>query len=140
MNATAEERKLKALNLIKRLGIYEPYVERFEKDNQVFCFADGVGFRIDDVPELKAKIHEIEEEKGCTVYAVTHEFTYFGECYDFLIVGKYTEDWSELLLCGGDNTFRAFAYVWNVSDDKCSEMGYIALQSLAGGIKRIGVE
>lgn len=139
MNATAQERKVKALEYLKQLGIYTPFVEGFEKQNQVYCFVDYIGFRIDDVPEIAAKIHEIEEEYECTVYAVTHEFTYFGECYDFLIVSKYSEDWSETLHSIGD-AHRAFVYVWNVSDDKCSELGFIGLKSFGGGIKRIGVE
>ncbi len=139
MNATAHERKVKAIEYLKRLEILPPYVERFEKHNQVFCFVDFIGFQVDDVPEIKAKIREIEAEYNCTVYAVTHELTYFGECYDFLIVGKYSEDWSETLQSRGD-AHRAFAYVWNVSDDKCSELGFISVKSFGGGIKRIGVE
>jgi hypothetical protein len=34
--------------------------------------------------------------------------------------------------------FYAFAYVWNKSDDWCSEFGDIVVFSFGGGIKRIG--
>ena len=83
------------------------------------------------------KIKEIETQNNCTVYAVTHEFTSFGECYDFLIVTDYKEDW-EYLLTKAEQGFYATAYVWNKSDEYCSEFGDISVVSFGGGIKRIG--
>ena len=69
-------------------------------------------------------------------YAVTHEFTEFGECYDFLIVTDYTEEWDALVYSEG-NRHTAFAYVWNKDDDWCSEFGSVMVRSFGGGIKRI---
>ena len=65
--------------------------------------------------ELEAKIKEIEEKYGCTVYAVTHEHTVFGELYDFLIVPKYKEDW-KYLIHSNRNEHTVHAYVWNKTD------------------------
>ena len=33
-----EERKIKAIELLKKLDIYEPYIEGFEKENKVFKY------------------------------------------------------------------------------------------------------
>ena len=72
------------------------------------------------------------------VYAITHEFAEFGECWSFLMVSKYDEEWEYDFEQYG-NKFRAFAYVWNVdNDDMCSEAGDIVVQSFGGGIRRIG--
>ena len=137
--ATVQERKVKAVQLLKELSIFAPYIKEFEENNQVCVFEDFVGFGVDQVHEVEEKMREIEKEYNCTVYAITHEFSYFGECYNFLIVSGYPEDW-QYLMRGKDDIYVAFAYVWNKSDDRCSELGSIAVQSFSGGIRRIGIE
>lgn len=42
------------------------------------------GFWIDQEPELHEKMKAIEKEHKCKVYAVTHEYTEFGELYDLM--------------------------------------------------------
>ena len=137
MNTTIEERKIKALEIMKKLDIYKPYIKGFEKDNKVCYFERFAGFWAWQDADLIAKVKEIEEKYNCTVYAITHEFTEFGELYDFLIVTDYKEEWSDLVLkC--NNTYYSFVYVWNKSDEDMSEFGTVAIQSFGGGIRRIG--
>ena len=143
MNTTIEERKIKALDIMKKLDIYKPYIKGFEKENEVCYFERFAGFWAWQDEDLMAKVNEIESKYNCTVYAITHEFTEFGECYDFLLVTDYKEEWNNLLECycgyaDKNNTFYAFSYVWNKDDDYCSEFGTIAIQSFGGGIRRIG--
>lgn len=136
MNTTLEERKIKALEFMKKLDIYKPYIKGFKENDEV-CFFEGFGgFWAWQDEELQSKIKELEEKYNCTVYAVTHEYTDFGELYDFLIVTDYKEEWNDLLnnVQGG---YYAFAYVWNKTDDDLSEFGTISLQSFGGGIRRI---
>lgn len=137
MNTTAQERKTKAIELLKQLDIYEPYINGYEENDQVCFYENFAGFWVDQEPEIEAKMKEIEKEHNCTVYAITHEFTDFGECYDFLIVTDYPDEW-ETLVCSKKHDHYAFAYVWNKTDDWCSEFGTVAVQSFCGGIKRIG--
>lgn len=137
MNTTIESKKLKAMEYMKQLDIYKPYIEGFKKENDVCLFEQFGGYWAFQFPEVADKIKELEEKYNCTVYAVTHEFTEFGECYDFLIVTDYEEEWDYLLESNGNNHY-AFAYVWNKDDDWCSEFGTIAIKSFGGGIKRIG--
>ena len=97
MNITIEQKKQKALELMRKLDIYKPYIKGFEKDNEV-CFFEGFGgFWAYQEPELQEKIKTFEKEHDCLVYAVTHEYTEFGELYDFLVVTDYEEDWDTLL-------------------------------------------
>ena len=132
--------KQQAIKQMEVLDIYKPYIKAFKDKGVITLFEGYGGFYIeeDNEPELFAKIKEFEQEYDAVVYAVTHEFTNFGELYDFLYVSKYEEEWEMMFeeLQSG----YASAYVWNKSDEWCSEFGSIAVRSFGGGIKRIGQE
>lgn len=129
-------KKEKAIELMKQLNIYKPYIDGFRDEDKV-CFFEGFGgFWIDQEPEVYKKMQEIEQKYDCKVYAVTHELTAFGECWSFLIVTDYPEEWDTLVYSQG-NRHTAFAYVWNKDDEMCSEFGSVTVQSFGGGIKRI---
>ena len=136
MNTTKEQRKEVALKAMKQLDIYTPYIKGFTENDQVCFFENFGGYWVDQEPEIEAKMKEIEKEYNCTVYAITHEFTDFGELYDFLIVTNYPEEWEDSVYSVG-NKHTVFAYVWNKSDDMCSEFGSITVQSFGGGIRRV---
>ena len=139
MNTTKEQRKIKALDIMQKLDIYKPYIKGFETDNEVCYFERFAGFWAWQDEDLIAKVKEIEEKYNCTVYAITHEFTEFGELYDFLLVTDYPEEWEDLVYNGQTrNQHYAFTYCWNKDDDFCSEFGTIAIESFGGGIRRIG--
>lgn len=127
-----------ALSAMKTLDIYAPYIKKFEKDGTITLFERFGGYYIDEYnePELLKEIKKFEAEYGSIVYAVTHEMFWFGECYSFLIVSKYEEGWAMTLEEVKDG--YAFAYVWNKSDEMCSEFGTIAVKSFGGGIARVG--
>ena len=99
-----------AISAMKTLDIYKPYIKKFEKDGTVTLFERFGGYYIDEYqePELLKKIKEFEAETGSIVYAVTHEMFWFGECYTFLIVSKYEEEY-EMTLEGVKDGY-AFAY------------------------------
>ena len=128
-------KKEKAIEIMKKMDIYKPYIKGFRESDKV-CFFEGFGgFWIDQEPELHEKMKAIEEKHKCKVYAVTHEYTEFGELYDFLIVTDYPEEWDTLVYTEGSR-HTAFAYVWNKDDDWCSEFGSVTVQSFGGGIRR----
>ena len=127
--------KQQAIKQMEVLDIYKPYIKAFKDKGVITLFENYGGFYIEE-SELLTKIKEFEQEYDAVVYAVTHELTHFGELYDFLYVSKYEEEWEmamEELQLGYAN-----AYVWNKSDDWCSEFGSIAVRSFGGGIKRVG--
>lgn len=137
MNTTIEERKEKAIEIMKKLKIYKPYIDGFKEKNNVCFFEMFGGFWAYQEPELINKIKEIEKDYNCTIYAITHEYTDFGECYDFLMVTDYPDEWNYILESYG-NQHNVFAYVWNKTDEDCSELGTIVIESFGGGIRRIG--
>ena len=137
MNITREEKKIKAVELLKKLDIYRPYIKGLQKEDNVCFFENYGGYWAWQEPDLMKKVKEFEEEHNCLVYAITHEYTSIGEMYSFLIVTDYEEEWDTLLEKYG-NQYYAFAYVLNKDDNDCSEFGTVALSSFGGGIRRIG--
>lgn len=125
-----------AISAMKSLNIYSPYIKKFEKDGTITLFEGFGGYYIseDTEHELLKKIKEFEAEYESIVYAVTHEFFEFGECYSFLVISKYEDEWEDTLR--GIQEGYAFAYVWNKDDDYCSEFGDVFIKSFGGGIAR----
>ena len=126
-----------AIELMEKLDIYKPYIKDFQQNNLVCYFEHYGGFWAFQEPKLQEKLKDFEDEYEATVYAITHEFAQFGEYYSFLIVTNYKHEWKTLLR-SNKNKHTAFAYVWNKSDDLCSEFGSVAVKSGLGGITRIG--
>ncbi len=89
MNITIENKKQKAIELMQKLDIYKPYIKGFKDKTNVCFFECFGGYWAYQEPELMAKIKEFEEQYNVLVYAVTHEYTEFGECYDFLYISDY---------------------------------------------------
>ena len=125
-----------AISAMQNLDIYKPYINKFKNDGTITLFERFGGYYIDEdnEPELLKKIKEFEAGYNCIVYAVTHEFFMFGECYSFLCISKYEEEWDITL----NDTKRglAWSYVWNKSAEWCSEFGTIGVRSAGGGIAR----
>ena len=136
MNTTLEERKEKAIQYMKELDIFDEYIKGFEKNNDTCFYENYGGFWTFQDKELFAKQKELEEKYNCTVFAITHEYTEFGECYSFLLVSDYKEEWEYTLEKVDYNKFYALAYVWNKSADYCSEFGTIGIKTFGGGIRR----
>lgn len=129
-------KKKKAIELMKKMDIYKPYIRGFEESNKICFFEQYGGYWAEQEPALYEKIKEFEKEYDCIVYAVTHELTEFGELFDFLIVTDNPDEWDDIVYSEG-NRHMVYAYVWNKTDDFCSEFGSITIQSFGGGIKRI---
>lgn len=134
MNKLAQ--KDKAIEILSKMDIFKPYIRGFREKDMVCFFERFGGYWIDQEPEVYAKMKQLEREHRCLVYAVTHEFTPFGECWSFLIATAYPEEWDTLVYSEG-NKHTAFAYVWNKDDDWCSEFGSVTVESFGGGIRRI---
>ena len=133
---TQEQRKTKAVELLHQLDIYEPYIQGFENDNQVCFFENYGGYWVYQEPDVYKKMLEIENEYNCTIYAITHEYASFGECYSFLYVSRYKNEWPYALVTE-DDVHYATAYVWNKSFEEFSEFGTIGVKSFGGGIARV---
>ena len=137
MKTTKEQRKEQAVKLLEQLDIYKPYINGFKQSDKVCFYENFGGFWVDQEPDIEKKMQKIEKEYNCTVYAITHEYTDIGEFYDFLIVSEDDEEW-DYLVEEYQKNYAVYAYVWNKSDDWCSEFGTVVIKPFGGGIKRIG--
>ena len=136
---TREQQMKIGVDVMKQLDIYQPYIVGFQKKGDVCFFENYAGFWDYQEEDIINKRHQLEEEYDIVIYAITHEFTEFGELYDFLYVSKYLEDARHTIDSTDNGTHYVQAYVWNVDDDDyCSEFGEICVRSFGGGIKRVG--
>lgn len=133
------EQKEIAIKCLEKLDIYEPYVRKFQSKATIPCFFENFGgFYADQEPELWTKIKEVENEYGCLVYAITHEYFDFGECWSMLCVSSDSASVEDCLVQSSRGHCYAFAYVWNKSNEQFSEFGDIVVRAFGGGIRRIG--
>ena len=72
MKTTIEQRKEKAVELMKQLQIYKPYINDFKKDNLVTYFERHIGYWAFQDEELNNKIKQLEEKYDITIYTATH--------------------------------------------------------------------
>ncbi len=129
------EMKKIAIEHLKALNIYRPYIAEFRKNGTVTMFERFGGYYINEMngyTELESRIKEFERDYDAMVYAVTHEYLEFGECYTFLYVDK--DDPNNLTI--DDGLYYVYAYVWNKTMNYCSEFGTVGIQSSYGGIVR----
>ena len=135
MNVSMENKKTEAIKRMKALDLYKPYINLFEKDNKIFLseMTGGV-YEFDDDEELNAKVKAFEAEHDALVYHVIRTMTQFGELYNFLYVSDYEEEWEMDNADIADG--YALAYVWNKTDEWCSEFGSIGVRGKFGGIVR----
>lgn len=127
-----------AIRAMRILGLDAAIVSEFERDGKVYMFENGVAKEIEEDSEVYCKIRALEKERGMLVYAVTHERFGFGECFSFLDVSKYEEDWAweiSMFLVG---IYAVHSYVWNVTHPECSGSGRVLIQVCEYGIERVG--
>ena len=84
-----------AIQCLKKLDIYKPYIRKFEKEDMPTFFERFAGFYLFNDPVLQDKVKKVEKEYGVLVYAITHEWFEFGECWSFLCIspGKGVLEW-----------------------------------------------
>ena len=138
---TRDELKQNAIRNLRKINCYAPYRRAFEKKDSVITMYEGIGgyyITNDDEngTELLAKIKEVEEQYQGMVYAVIHNFTECGELYTMLWQTAYKED-DEWAVTGEGGYHICYAYVWNKTDEWCSEFGSVGIVERFGGLLRI---
>ena len=129
-----EKQKAEAIKRMKKLKVISGAIKQFDEDGQIMVCENGFLYWLDD--EQKKMVKDFEEEYGGLVYMVIHNMTEFGELYSMLYVSQHEDEWNmdwEDLEDG-----IAMAFVKNVTDDFCSEIGCISIASRFGGIVRVG--
>jgi hypothetical protein len=132
-----------AIQCLEKLDIYKPYIRKFKSKAGTPCFFENfAGFWADQEQKLFSKIKEVEEEHGCWVYAITHEFLDGDEMWSMLCIPQEHDGADDLVFpCNPSSLtrdFYAFAYVWNVTNEHFSAFGDVVVRAAYGGLKRLG--
>ena len=127
-----------AIQCLKKLDIYKPYIRKFEKEDMPTFFERCAGYYLFNEPVLQDKVKKVQEEFGVLVYAITHEWLEDMECWSLLCISKDIEGIEDCIMdTSHPDTFFVYAYVWNMEHEHFSEFGDIVVKSCAGGIRRL---
>lgn len=78
--------------------------------------------------ELIKAINEFEKEYNAYVYHIVYSNTNIGQLYTMLYVSSHEEEW------GSDRADikekQLYAYVWNRTDNCCSEIGLVGIEKI----------
>lgn len=136
MNISREIKKVEAINRMKALGLFDPCIKAFKRDEVQLSEPTGGLYEFSSNAELTAKVKEFENKNNALVYHVIHTPTMEMDMYNFLYVSDYDEEWEMDQSDIKDG--YVFVYVWNKTVDYFSEFGSIAVQGRFGGLVRVG--
>ena len=139
MNVSMEIKKQEAIKRMKALKLFGPCITAFKNRNEVQLTEPNGGlYEFSDDAELNAKIKAFEAENNALVYHVIHSPCkidgYYMDMYNLLYVSDYQEEWE---MDNEDINYNyVLCYVWNKTDEWCSEFGTIGVRQLFGGLVR----
>ncbi len=133
MRVTREAQRGEAIARMKVLQLHENAIREFKDDGTLNASFHGILYFLTD--EQKERVRQFEEASGGVVYHVIQDFTNAGEMLSFLYVSKYPEEWELDMRDLKEDS--PMVYVANVTDENCSEYGYIEIQKFIGGVLRI---
>ena len=119
--------KMRASNLVRDAVIQSPE------------FFRNLWAELLERPDLIPLLEQLENN-GSLPYYITHELFPWGETYSILTVSPYEDDFDLAMPAQIDKlgTYRAYAYVWNVTDERKSEYGSVYLKCEDGMLVRVG--
>lgn len=134
MKALREEQAAQAIEYLKVMNCAKLFRDAVCQSSEFIRRFFAEMYECSDLANVMRKL----EENGSLPYYVTHEYMPFGECYSILTVSPYVEDFiiatpkyiQEL------GAYRAYGYVWNVTDDSKSEPGEVYVKNEYGMLTR----
>lgn len=129
-----EEQKAEAIKRLRILKIHPNVIKEFQHDKPLLNYSyRGILYWIDN-EEWKEIISNFETKFNAVVYHAIFTPTGFGDLLTLLYVSSHEEEWSM------DNEDLeqgfAYAYVANLTDDNCSEIGSVCIEPRFGGVIR----
>lgn len=125
--------KLEAIERMKMLRLSPACIQAFKRGE--IWESEGIGALYEVNEEEQKMIQEFEQKNDAVVYHMIHNMTSFGELYSMLFVSKYEEEWEMDRQDIKENI--VFVYVYNKTDDWCSEFGSIGVKPSIGGLIRM---
>lgn len=131
---TDERKKAEAIKRMKMLKLHDAVIEDFEVRGEVYL-SEKIGFLYELDDEQRKRVADFEDIYNGLVYHVVRSHTNFGELLNFLYVSDHEDEWSydRADLTQG----YTVAYVANLSDELCSEVGFIKVCPNIGGLYRV---
>lgn len=122
------------LERMKILQLSKQCISAFERGEVWESESLGALYEVNE--EEQEIINNFEREHvGYKVYHLIHNMTEFGELYNIFYVSTETSEWEQDKEDLKGN--YAFVYVYNKSDNWCSEFGSIMIKKNIGGLIRI---
>ncbi len=136
MNISREEKKIEAIERMKKLGVFPETIKQFDREGLVSISEPPVGafFWIegDELEEMK----RWEQDHNALVYVIIRSYTSIGKMDSYLYVSDHKDEWQQDRAMLNSN--ETFAYVINHDMPDCSEFGSIGIRrTIAAGLERI---
>lgn len=135
MNISREEKKIEAIERMKKLGVFPETIKQFEQEDLVSISEPvfGAFFWIegDELEEMK----RWEQVHNALVYVIIRSYTSIGKMDSYLYVSDHKDEWQQDRAMLNRN--ETFAYVINRDMPDCSEFGSIGIRrTIAAGLVR----
>ena len=128
-----EQQKAEAIKRMKMLSLNANVITEFITDGTLHKSENyGVVYWLND--EEKEIVKQFEKEHNAVVYHIIKSYTEFGTLLNMFYVSQYIEEWEYDI--GNIHDNRQLCYVKNITDDWCSEFGYICFKKNIGGLIR----
>lgn len=129
-----KEMKNEVIKRMKILRLHQNVLDDFINENKLNKSDSPVGalYWLDE-KELEM-VKDFENKHNVIVYHIIHTFSNLGETYELLFITKEKEEW-EAEKVDLKNGF-ALAQVIVMDDSPNSEMGYIGIENINGGLIR----
>lgn len=138
MQFTRKEMKQIGIGILRTLGVSDFNIEKFEKENVIPYFDNGMLDTLAFVEVLSSQRLKIAEEAGGKCYAVVYSHVQGFPMLSYLCVSPYMEDTEYMCQQIGLAQYRVYAYCVNLIRPELSEYGSIIVECSANGIvKRV---
>lgn len=135
MNISREEKKIEAIERMKKLGVFSETIKQFEQEDLVSISEPPVGAFFWVENEEFEEMRRFEQRHNALVYVIIRSYTTIGKMDSYLYVSDYKDEWQRDR--DALNSNEAFAYVINRDMPDCSEFGSIGIRrTIAGGLAR----
>lgn len=129
-----KEMKEESIKQMKILKLHRTAIKEFKEYNRLNKSRKlGILYWLTD--EEKEIVKRVEKKYDVLVYHVIETFSNLGHTYDLLLVLKYKDEWNAV-----DEDLKlgcALAKTEVVDYDINSEIGYIGIQPINGGVTRV---
>ncbi len=128
-----ENQKTEAIKRMKMLSLGENVINDFITDNNLYK-SEICGFLYWLNDEEKNIVEQFEKENNAVVYHIIKSYSNFGTLLNIFYVSQHTDEWEYDISNISENI--QLCYVKNLSDEMCSEFGYIGFKKNIGGLIR----